>query len=78
MSSSDVDIAKSRDRIDSHDPESVMTAAPLAYRSGRFLDSEEGRPVRILAEYLAPLGAFMRDVVEAVAKQLYAIRPNID
>ena len=37
-----------------------MTAATLAYRSDQFLDSDEGRPIRILAEYLAPLGAFMR------------------
>jgi hypothetical protein len=58
MTSSDVDIAKSHDRSDSHDPESAITAATLAYRSGRFLDSDEGRPIRILAEYLAPLGAF--------------------
>ena len=34
-----------------HDP-------PLAYRDPKFLDSEEGRPVRILAEYLQPLHAF--------------------
>ena len=31
---------------------------PLAYRDERFLDSDEGRPIRILAEYLQPLQAF--------------------
>jgi len=30
----------------------------LAYRNETFLDSEEARPIRILAEYLAPLRAF--------------------
>jgi uncharacterized protein (TIGR00730 family) len=36
---------------------------PLAYRDPEFLDSEEGRPVRILAEYLQPLHAFRRQRV---------------
>ncbi len=31
---------------------------PLAYHDPRFLDSDEGRPVRIVSEYLAPLRAF--------------------
>jgi len=31
---------------------------PLAYHDRQFLDSEEGRPVRILSEYLGPLHAF--------------------
>ena len=30
----------------------------LPYRDDEFLDSEDGRPIRILAEYLAPLRAF--------------------
>ena len=30
----------------------------LAYRNAEFLDSEEGRPLRILSEYLQPLHAF--------------------
>jgi len=34
------------------------TDPPLAYRDDTFLDSKEGRPVRILAEYLQPLHAF--------------------
>jgi uncharacterized protein (TIGR00730 family) len=41
-----------------------MTApddSPLAYRNAHFIDSDEGRPVRILSEYLAPLEAFRRE-----------------
>jgi uncharacterized protein (TIGR00730 family) len=33
---------------------------PLAYRDAEFLDSDDGRPLRILAEYLRPLGVFRR------------------
>jgi uncharacterized protein (TIGR00730 family) len=33
---------------------------PLAYEDAMFLDSEDGRPVRILAEYLEPLHRFKR------------------
>jgi uncharacterized protein (TIGR00730 family) len=33
---------------------------PVAYKDEAFLDSDEGRPLRILAEYLEPLGAFQR------------------
>lgn len=36
------------------------TDVPLAYEDAAFLDSDEGRPVRILSEYLAPLRAFRR------------------
>jgi uncharacterized protein (TIGR00730 family) len=35
--------------------------AKLAYRDEAFLDSEEARPLRILAEYLEPLRAFQRE-----------------
>jgi uncharacterized protein (TIGR00730 family) len=31
---------------------------PLAYRNEEFLDSDDARPLRILAEYLAPLQSF--------------------
>ena len=31
---------------------------PLAYRDHGFLDSDEARPLRILAEYLKPLARF--------------------
>jgi uncharacterized protein (TIGR00730 family) len=36
---------------------------PLAYRDEQFLESEDGRPVRILAEYLQPLHALRRHKV---------------
>src|ERR1700730_12533632 len=36
----------------------MMPTPPLAYHDPAFLDSDEGRPVRILSEYLAPLRAF--------------------
>ena len=32
----------------------------LAYHDAAFVDSDEGRPLRILAEYLRPLGVFRR------------------
>src|SRR3954466_16335872 len=35
-----------------------MAQQPLAYLDPAFLESEEGRPVRILAEYLDPLKRF--------------------
>src|SRR5262245_16273511 len=35
----------------------------LAYRNPKFLDSEQGRPLRILAEYLHPLHEFKRERV---------------
>jgi len=35
----------------------------LAYHDGRFLSSDDGRPLRILAEYLQPLQAFRRERV---------------
>jgi uncharacterized protein (TIGR00730 family) len=39
---------------------SASLAPPLAYHDERFLDSEEGRPIRILSEYLQPLEVFRR------------------
>jgi len=34
---------------------------PLAYKNEQFLDSDEARPLRILAEYLEPLHAFRHE-----------------
>ena len=34
---------------------------PVAYRNDDFLDSDDARPLRILAEYLAPMQAFHRE-----------------
>ena len=39
------------------------TDPPLAYRNPEFLDSDEARPLRILAEYLQPMHAFRRQHV---------------
>ena len=41
-------------------PQPHLPAAdpPLAYRNDEFLDSDEARPIRILAEYLQPLHEF--------------------
>jgi len=35
-----------------------MPTPPLAYKDPNFIDSDEGRPVRIVSEYLAPLRTF--------------------
>jgi uncharacterized protein (TIGR00730 family) len=40
-----------------------MAHPPLAYLNEEFLESEDARPLRILAEYLGPLGAFRRERV---------------
>ena len=34
---------------------------PVAYKNEEFLDSDDARPLRILAEYLAPMHAFQRE-----------------
>ena len=36
---------------------------PLAYKNEAFLDSDDARPLRILAEYLEPLHAFQRESI---------------
>lgn len=41
-----------------------MNNQPLAYLSQEFLESEEGRPMRILAEYLEPLRRFQRERIQ--------------
>ncbi|MDB4986318.1 MAG: hypothetical protein JWN04_1496 [Myxococcaceae bacterium] len=40
-----------------------LTRPALAYKDAEFLESEEARPVRILAEYLEPLRTFKREGV---------------
>ena len=37
---------------------------PLAYADQPFLDSDEARPLRILAEYLGPLGRYYQEARE--------------
>lgn len=36
----------------------------LAYKNEEFLESDNGRPLRILAEYLEPLASFCREKVQ--------------
>lgn len=41
----------------------TTTRAPLAYKNEPFLDSDDARPLRILAEYLQPLYGFQREKI---------------
>jgi uncharacterized protein (TIGR00730 family) len=38
--------------------------SPIAYKNARFMESEQARPIRIVAEYLAPLEAFRRERIQ--------------
>ena len=49
--------------ISSAEGTSADGRASLAYKDARFIDSDEARPLRILAEYLQPLHAFERENV---------------
>ena len=42
------------------DPSPEAGRDPLAYHDERFLESDDGRPLRILSEYLRPLSVFRR------------------
>src|SRR5690348_14339516 len=41
-----------------------MPNQPLAYNDSHFLESEEARPLRILAEYLEPLRRFRSQAIQ--------------
>jgi uncharacterized protein (TIGR00730 family) len=45
------------------DPPSPSRAGHLAYKNAAFLDSDDGRPLRILAEYIEPLSVLRREGV---------------
>ena len=45
------------------DPASSSGAGRLAYKNAAFLDSDDARPLRILAEYIEPLSVFCREGV---------------
>lgn len=48
-----------------------MSSDPaLAYQNESFLDSDDGRPLRMLAEYLQPLQALPRERIAAAAQRL--------
>src|SRR6266480_2930015 len=42
----------------------VSSRSPLAYDNGAFLKGPDGRPLRILAEYLEPLARFRREKIQ--------------
>ncbi len=42
----------------------ALPAAPLAYRNPEFLDSPDGRSLRILAEYSEPMARFRRERIQ--------------
>ncbi len=44
--------------------EDKLIPAPLAYQNKKFLDSPDGRVLRILAEYLEPLSRFRRERIQ--------------
>jgi hypothetical protein len=41
-----------------------LDAAPVAYENSTFLNSAEGRPIRIVSEYLEPLARFRREQIQ--------------
>ena len=41
-----------------------LESAPLAYENAAFLDSPDGRPLRIMAEYTEPMARFRRERVQ--------------
>ena len=44
--------------------ESKLTSAPLAYENESFLNSPDGRVLRILSEYMEPLSRFRREQIQ--------------
>jgi uncharacterized protein (TIGR00730 family) len=38
--------------------------SPIAYKNKQFMESDEARPLRIVAEYLSPLEAFRREKIQ--------------
>ena len=42
----------------------LLDAAPLAFENPAFLDSADGRPIRIVSEYLEPLARFRREQIQ--------------
>jgi|SRR5579864_9144560 len=45
--------------------ELTVHTPPLAYHDPQFIDSDEGRPIRIVSEYLAPLRTFSQAGISA-------------
>jgi uncharacterized protein (TIGR00730 family) len=47
-----------------NEPTVALEKAPLAYENPAFLNSADGRPIRIVAEYLEPLSRFRREQIQ--------------
>src|ERR1700728_1410592 len=56
--------AAGRAVIPGNDAPPPLDAAPLAYENPTFLNSADGRPIRIVAEYLEPLARFRREQIQ--------------
>ena len=50
----------------------------LAYKNEEFLESDDGRPLRILAEYLEPLASFRREKVQDTVVFFGSARLTLD
>ncbi len=42
----------------------ALERAPLAYENPAFLNCADGRPIRIISEYLEPLARFRREQIQ--------------
>src|SRR5207237_2676110 len=51
---------------------------PLAYKDAEFLDSDDARPLRILAEYLDPLRSFRRARIRDTVVFFGSARISVD
>ena len=49
---------------DSKDGSKLLEAAPLAYENPLFLNSPDGRVLRIMSEYAEPLARFRREQIQ--------------
>ena len=56
-------MANTQDPKDGLNP-APLTEAPLAYENNEFIDSPEGRPIRIMAEYAEPMARFRRERIQ--------------
>jgi uncharacterized protein (TIGR00730 family) len=48
---------------DEHGPD-ALTSAPLAYENSEFLESPDGRLIRIISEYVEPMARFRRERIQ--------------
>jgi uncharacterized protein (TIGR00730 family) len=60
----ETDIVKTIDATTSEPDLPVLERAPLAYENSDFLNSSDGRVIRILAEYTEPLARFRRERIQ--------------